>query len=378
MLRLERVGLGCCVYFIYGILTVYLYASGQLAVPLSLLVAILIAVVAINCLFFWVIATNRNLRFRDPALTNVQILLATVLELVMFAYSVTIFAQNLILFSFLMTVLFGAFRFNTKRIILYALPGFIGFALIMLVPGGFLVRPLPFTVPRLLVYTSLLAWFIIFSSYISRLRSHLSQSRKEIKAAMARIEELSIRDELTGAYNRRFIYERLSEEINRSLRSGQAFALCFLDVDHFKRINDTHGHLVGDKVLCELVRRLEGGIRTEDRLGEYGDDNLLCRFGGEEFLLVLPMTDLAGARACAERVCQAVRQEAFETRAGRVRVTVSGGVACYRHQDTLPAMLGRVDEALYRAKENGRDCVELEHQPRVDISPKVKIPPSSG
>lgn len=357
---MQRVALAFCNYCIYEVLTIYLYLSGQLAMPLSLLVAILFAIVGINAMFFWAIATNRNLRFRDPALTNFQLLLATILELVVLAYSVTIFAQDLVMFSFHLTILFSAFRFNVKQITLYALPGFIGVALIMLVPGGLVVEPVPFAVTRFLIYTLLLAWSITFAGYIGRLRTYLTHRRSQIKAAKARIEELSIRDDLTGAYNRRFIQNRLSEEIGRCERGGQPFALCFMDADYFKLINDINGHLVGDEVLRELVRRIEGSIRVEDRLEEYADANLLSRFGGEEFLLVLPMTYLEGGRACAERICQAVRREAFDTQGGPVSVTVSSGVACYRKSDTVKSLLGRVDEALYRAKENGRDRVELE------------------
>jgi diguanylate cyclase (GGDEF)-like protein len=176
---------------------------------------------------------------------------------------------------------------------------------------------------------------------------------------MARIEEMAIKDELTGAYNRRFIHESLSKEMERSQHMDMPFSVCLLDVDHFKHINDSHGHLAGDAVLRGLVERIRSCIRRLDRMGHRDSLNLVARFGGEEFLILLPGTTMEGARVCAERVCGAIGESPFVTDAGELHVTISCGVAEYRVGETVEALVGRVDGALYKAKENGRDRVEV-------------------
>ena len=155
-------------------------------------------------------------------------------------------------------------------------------------------------------------------------------------------------DDLTGLLNRAKVRERLQRELALAMRQGRPASVVVADLDHFKRINDTHGHPVGDEVLREASKRLAGRMRSYDELG---------RYGGEEFLAVLPACDHACALHVAERMRQAVSTEPIETSAGPVRITASFGIATMdkarpMHVDEI---IRAADEALYRAKRAGRN-----------------------
>ena len=164
-------------------------------------------------------------------------------------------------------------------------------------------------------------------------------------------ERLSITDGLTGVWNRRHLDLRSSEELRRARRFGEPFSLVLVDVDDFKRVNDTHGHQTGDAVLVELAGRLASSVREVDTV---------ARYGGEEFCLLLPRTDVGGAELLAEKVRDAVASAAFPTDGGELHVTVSVGVATHPvHGGTVPQLMSAVDAALYRAKRAGKNRVEV-------------------
>jgi diguanylate cyclase (GGDEF)-like protein/PAS domain S-box-containing protein len=171
-------------------------------------------------------------------------------------------------------------------------------------------------------------------------------------ALRERLHVQSVRDPLTGLYNRRFMEESLGVEIARGRRSSLPVALMLFDLDHFKRINDSFGHQAGDAVLVDVARLFTSRLRTGD---------VVCRFGGEEFLFLLPGMTLAGATARAEEIRRAVHD--LELRADEHAVgpmTASVGVAVYPdHGETADVLLRAADSALYRAKANGRDRVEI-------------------
>ncbi|MDP9398659.1 MAG: diguanylate cyclase, partial [Actinomycetota bacterium] len=166
-------------------------------------------------------------------------------------------------------------------------------------------------------------------------------------------QRLSITDPLTGIGNFRYLSMSLGRELERAARYGREVAVLMLDLDHFKQVNDTHGHARGDQVLRELAARVSEQIR---------DIDILARYGGEEFVLVLPETSAQGAATLAERVCAAVRREPFrgEPGAPALRVTASVGVATFPQHGESPATLLRAaDAALYEAKAEGRDRMRL-------------------
>ena len=189
------------------------------------------------------------------------------------------------------------------------------------------------------------------------IRRRLATQRDALEKANGKLRELSIRDELTGLYNRRHLTERLEQESERGRRYGHGFSVAIIDIDHFKHINDTHGHAVGDEVLVQFASILRLQARFIDHVGQ-APERTLGRFGGEEFMIILPGTSLAGARVCLERMRTAVAQAPFETSAGPVAVTFSAGLAEQQPDEAAEALLQRADEALYRAKEGGRDRLE--------------------
>lgn len=175
------------------------------------------------------------------------------------------------------------------------------------------------------------------------------------KALEEQLRALATQDFLTGTANRRHFVEVAQRERERARRSGAALSLCMLDVDHFKNVNDEHGHVVGDQVLTGIAQGAASALRSSDILG---------RLGGEEFALLLPDTDLAGAVRVAERVREAIAARELQVEPNEqgvsavVRVTVSLGVAELRSNEPFESLLKRADRALYAAKDLGRNRVQ--------------------
>ncbi len=155
-------------------------------------------------------------------------------------------------------------------------------------------------------------------------------------------------DGLTGIYNRRYLDNRLTEEIERSRRHGNPLSILMLDIDHFKKINDTHGHLCGDYALRKISELLQELVRTSDILG---------RYGGEEFCCVLPETPFEQAVVLAERCREQIAASPFSCTDQQTRITVSIGVTGMHRDDTLDSIIKRADDALYQAKHDGRNRV---------------------
>jgi len=165
------------------------------------------------------------------------------------------------------------------------------------------------------------------------------------------LQRLATRDPLTGVANRRSMEIELADALRLHHARGQDAAVAVLDLDHFKQVNDLHGHEAGDRVIVEFAELVQDCIRKRDRL---------FRFGGEEFVLLLPGTDAAGARVALEKIRHATKSEAIGP---GLRVTTSVGAAMLRHDDDWPSWLARADAALYRAKRGGRDRVDFDDAP---------------
>ncbi len=162
------------------------------------------------------------------------------------------------------------------------------------------------------------------------------------------IYRLTILDGLTGVHNKRFFLEFLDRELARARRHGRPLSLALLDLDHFKTINDTHGHLVGDTTLKRVAHLIRERVRQ---------DELLARYGGEEFAVVLPETDLEGAVIFAEMIRRQIEKYSFTFDGQDISVTVSVGVATMGPDDDAAALIGEADNRLYEAKNTGRNCV---------------------
>lgn len=172
----------------------------------------------------------------------------------------------------------------------------------------------------------------------------------ELADAKQRLETLAIHDEMTGLHNFRYLRTRVDEEFKRAQRYDVPLTCVMLDVDHFKAINDTHGHDVGDQVLGEIAKRLQAGVREVD---------VVARYGGEEFLMVLPNTAYRGGILVAERTRLNIANSPIRTGDLTHQVTISAGVASYPHGtiSSKDQLLKAADQSLYRAKEAGRNKV---------------------
>jgi diguanylate cyclase (GGDEF)-like protein len=175
-----------------------------------------------------------------------------------------------------------------------------------------------------------------------------------LKIALEKKRKLAMTDALTGTYNRRYFVRRLGREVKRSQRLGGDVSLLLLDIDHFKQINDTHGHGVGDVVLTKLTRQITKCLQRAT--------DWCARLGGEEFAIVLEGTQMADANICAERIRRAIENTRIDTPAGAVHITVSIGISglggiTSRNSATVQSMLEHADTNLYASKAGGRNRV---------------------
>ncbi len=194
------------------------------------------------------------------------------------------------------------------------------------------------------------------SELIARLKTALRvlELEKSLKDAYEKIKILSITDKLTGCYNRTYMDEYLAKEITRATRYNRPVSLVMADIDHFKRVNDTHGHQAGDLILKDFVASIRKGLRK--------DVDWIARYGGEEFLMVLPETDFESAMLSAERLRRIVSENVSSYHGKEIRITASFGVAGFMPSErnkktTHEGIIDQADKALYQAKNEGRNRV---------------------
>lgn len=162
------------------------------------------------------------------------------------------------------------------------------------------------------------------------------------------MQQAALTDAATGLGNRRLLYQELEREIHRTERHGSHFSLILCDLDHFKRINDTFGHVAGDLVLQQVAQLMQQSVRSSDAC---------FRFGGEEFAVILPQTSLRETTQVAQRLNQGIEQHVFDIGADVIQATVSIGVTTYGAHEKAEDTIGRADQALYEAKRRGRNQV---------------------
>jgi len=182
----------------------------------------------------------------------------------------------------------------------------------------------------------------------------LQVALRELQDVNTELEQKNTEDPLTGLYNRRYFQQHLDRELRRTLRRELPLALLMIDVDHFKPVNDTHGHLAGDQILQQLAGLMQKHAKRAA--------DIVCRYGGEEFAIILPETDLQEAEIFAKQLLEQVRETEFETNAGLLKITLSVGVisTSTRVFDNVDELFKAADDALYAAKHDGRDRVAVQ------------------
>lgn len=303
-------------------------------------------------IFLALVYSGFNLRFREPGLILPHITWATlcVLAAIYFVEQ----GRLVLLMLYLQVILFGAFRLRREGYVFITALAVLGYAAVILALKTYHPQGLNLHI-ELLQWLGFLLILIALSVVGGQLNKFLRRYRRQnlqLKEAMNRIEELAITDELTKLFNRRQIIKIINEQMALAARGINSFSICFIDLDHFKAVNDTHGHNAGDLVLVKTSELLSSSVREVDRV---------ARFGGEEFLIVLINSPVERSFQVAERLRRRIEDANFREVAAGLRVTISIGVTQYQPRESIDDLLKRADEAMYRAKRAGRNRTITNH-----------------
>lgn len=343
-LRFQRmlwgfVSMGCTITIVLGLFFFGLLPGMPTLIYLGTIILMSAVFVGLN-------KSGLNLRFKDPSMTAAQII-SPLWPAIFIMYFVSD-AQARTAFLLMATggLLFGMFALPRRTML--SIGALIVTSYLVLLSALFQWAPerVNWRVEVIIVF----AYFSVLM-IVAYLGSVIAGMRSTLKKQNQKLEILASRDALTQLPNRRALMDQLVQESARmERRSAEQNELCIsmLDIDHFKRINDTWGHDAGDAVLMQVSQVLEQALRQGDFVG---------RFGGEEFVILLPESTLAAAMQVAERVQTRISELTFPELPDGTRITVSQGICTHKPGDKIEVTLKHADEALYRAKGQGRNCI---------------------
>lgn len=289
-------------------------------------------------------------RFRDPSLALVQIVIALLWIGILYALTGPMHTAMLPLLVLSMASAFVNLDVRQARFITWfaILLMTVVMALATALDPEVYVPKVQFCLWGLMACT--LPTGLLNSMQLKRLKQRLKTQREELKVALTRLHDLATHDELTGLSNRAHVSELLAQYVERHRDGGEPFSIALLDLDFFKRVNDTHGHGVGDEVLKAFAEAVRQTLRESD---------VPARWGGEEFLILLPQTGAENARVVLERLRERFTTQQVSASVPSLRASFSAGLASPSPGDTLAVMVERADQALYAAKTAGRNrcCV---------------------
>lgn len=334
-------------YIIYTTFLVFAYFLELVSMNTVEFLTLLTFVWSGNILYYLIIKTDFNLKFSEPDLF-MPMMIWSIFCILAPTYFMTSTMRGIFVMNYFLVVIFGVFRLNLKQFI--ALTGFaiatLGFVIV------FVVKYNPAS--SINIYNELLLWvmfsltaisFAFICNNISMLRKKLKEQKLEILSAFSDIHKLSITDELTGIYNRRYAMDFIANKKLKADKGLDKFITCIMDIDHFKKINDAYGHDVGDIVLKRFSQEINGLIRHDD---------CFARIGGEEFILILSHIDIDIAKDVIDRIMNNVRNISFKDYPD-LKITISIGMMAYEKDTSTEVLLKKVDTFLYKAKNQGRD-----------------------
>lgn len=297
--------------------------------------------------FFLLVRSGRTRRLKDPTLMipqNVFALLA-----IAFAYTaVGPHDRGLVLVLLALVTVFGMYTHTPKQSAAIGIVATLVLAAIMGILSW--LDPVYYPPAHELIRFELLAGsmpVVVLSAYrLSTWRERVATQRRDLRLALEQVQKLAVRDVLTGLYNRRFMQQKLDQSVKRFDRYGERFAVALIDLDHFKQVNDQHGHKVGDEALQAFASAAMLVLRETDTV---------ARWGGEEFLVVLPNATAGKAAVAMRRLREALSHTPVSASAPGLRVRFSSGIAVHEAPGNVAQILERADKALYQAKRSGRD-----------------------
>jgi diguanylate cyclase (GGDEF)-like protein len=302
--------------------------------------------------FYAAIRSGWSRRFRDASLTSHQIAFALVAAALGYAQAGPL--RGAVFPVLTLILMFGMFQLRARSAYALSLLALLLFGVAMAVMAVRRpeVYPPAVEIGHFLMLACMLPAVAMLTARLSRIRRRLSEQREELARALAQLQAIATRDELTGLPNRRQMQALMDQELLRSLRHRHEFCIALVDLDHFKRVNDVHGHAAGDAVLRAFARAGQAALRATD---------VLARWGGEEFVVLLPDTGMPPALAGMERLRQQIAALGIDVGGSvPIAVTISVGLTGHLRGDTLDQTLVRADRLLYRAKAEGRNrvCVD--------------------
>lgn len=301
-----------------------------------------------SCLGFYVaIRSGWSERFREPALTLAQVLVAQ--TWICLAYAITNEAHGATLILFALVMFFGVFNMNGRSAVISGSYVMVVVGLTMLYKSE--TDPVHYPARIELVHYVFVAVTVPVMAYlatqIAAMRHRLTAQTRDLAAALERIRELATRDELTGLINRRQLLSVLQEYKSLLRRNALEVWVVLVDLDHFKRVNDTWGHGVGDEVLKGFATQATQSLRSAD---------VVSRWGGEEFLIVMLEEPGVNPNAGIERLRHRLSDAQVSPSVPDLRMGFSAGLARCRRDEPIEVTIDRADAALYRAKAQGRNC----------------------
>ena len=330
-----------CIAVMYGLALYGVADRGQVAGWSAFCVAGLL-------LFYGLIRSGISLRWRDPSLAYMQMLYAVAANAA--AFVIAGHGRGVCLPMLAVILMFGIFGMSMRQVVAVA-----GYALTLYgLVIAYLIRH-PSTDEGPVLYGAYLFMvFVVLSGTtflhwrLGKMREHIRSQKNQLTSALEKIQLIATRDELTGTANRRSMLALMRQEMQRSERSSAPLLVALLDIDHFKRVNDSYGHQAGDRSLQIFAREVQASIRATDTL---------ARWGGEEFLILLTDAEIAVGLACLERVRARIAAAVVVFGGAEIRFTVSIGVTEFQLGDSVEKTIDRADLALYAAKAQGRNQI---------------------